>query len=424
MVVRLRTAGRGCAAALALLAVVPAFCYDNGLGRTPPMGWNSWCTGTLLEPSVCNLVGNDPCSEGEVKAIADSLVANGMDKLGYEFLELDDCWSDTARDASGQLQADARKFPSGMASLADYVHARGLKLGLYTSVGDKTCKGDRPGSYGHYATDASTLAGWGVDMIKMDHCGAKGNGTFTDRQLYGEMSAALNATGRPVLFSLCSWGEQSVLEWGADVAQMYRIQMDHLPFFNLPTTASGVGYGQGTLQIINYVADIVPSRWTRTFGWLDPDFLMTRYGTMDFVASRTEYSFWSLWSAPLLVATDLRKLSADKRAILLNEEVIAINQDGSATSGDRIRPPPNVTGVDSQLWARPLANGDKAVILFNAGKRKGLGVAVAWAELGWAPADSVRVRDLWAKKDLGVFTAGFNATLDSHDVAMLRLTRQ
>ena len=203
---------------LGALLAVPAFCYDNGLGRTPPMGWNSWCTGTLLEPSVCNLVGNDPCSEGEVKAIADSMVANGMDKLGYEFLELDDCWSATARDASGQLQADAKKFPSGMASLADYVHARGLKLGLYTSVGDKTCKGDRPGSYGHYATDASTLVGWGVDMIKMDHCGAKGNGTFTDRQLYGEMSAALNATGRPVLFSLCSWGEQVVLEWGADVA--------------------------------------------------------------------------------------------------------------------------------------------------------------------------------------------------------------
>merc|ERR1719353_83454 len=128
-----------------------------------------------------------------------------------------------------------------MTALADYVHDKGLKLGLYTSVGDETCKGGRPGSFGNYETDAKTLTGWGVNMIKMDHCGGK-NGT--DPQLYGEMSAALNATGRPVLFSLCSWGEANVWEWGAGVAQMFRIQMDHLPFWNLPSTSAGVGYGQ------------------------------------------------------------------------------------------------------------------------------------------------------------------------------------
>ena len=266
----------------------------------------------------------------------------------------------------------------------------------------------------------------------MDHCGGK-NGT--DPQLYGEMSAALNATGRPVLFSLCSWGEANVWEWGAGVAQMFRIQMDHLPFWSLPTQAQGVGYGQGTLDIIDFIADLVPSRWTKPFGWLDPDFLMTDYHpTMDFTASRTEFSFWALWSAPLMVATDLRHMSDDKRAILTNAEVIAINQDVSATSGDRVRPPPNGTRADSQLWARPLANGDKAVILFNAG-RKGQGdmpkeqggellVTVSWEELGWLPTDHVHVRDLWAKADVGTFAGGFNTTLERRDVAMLRLTKQ
>ena len=136
-----------------------------------------------------------------------------------------------------------------MKYLADYVHSKGLYFGLYTSLGDKSCKGSRPGSYSHYIEDAKTLSEWGIDMIKMDHCGHK-NGT--DLQLYGEMSKALNASGRPVLFSLCNWGLDSVWEWGADIAQIYRIQMDHLPFWKFGNnhSAAGVGYGQGTYDIL------------------------------------------------------------------------------------------------------------------------------------------------------------------------------
>ena len=263
--------------------------YDNGMARTPPMGWNSWCT-----DSLCNLAGKDPCSEHMVKTTADAMVAQGMLQLGYNYVTLDDCWSARTRDSAGQLQPDPRAFPSGMKALADYVHAKGLLFGLYTCVGTKTCKGDRPGSYGHYAADAATLASWGVDYVKMDHCGLSGINA-TDRELYGEMSAALNATGRPITFGLCQWGEARVWEWGAQVSQLYRIQADHLPFWSFPSrgTSQGVGYGQGVRDIIEWMATLKPSKWTRRFGWLDPDFLMTLYWpTMSFTSSRTEYSFW------------------------------------------------------------------------------------------------------------------------------------
>jgi alpha-galactosidase len=387
------------------------------------MGWNSWCT-----DSLCNLLGKDPCSDAMVRETADSIVEHGLDKLGYKYVALDDCWSTKTRDSNGHLQADRKAFPYGMKNLSNYVHSKGLLFGVYTSVGDKTCKGDRPGSLNHYTDDANTLTSWGVDMIKMDHCGSK-NGS-TDPQLYGEMSKALNASGRPVLFSLCNWGLDNVWEWGSEIAQMFRIQMDHLPFWKFGSNHSsdGVGYGQGTYDIIEWMAHLQPSKWTKQYGWLDPDFLMTEYLTMDFIGSRTEYTFWSLWSAPLFISTDLRKISSKKMEIIGNEEVIAINQDPSNTGGDRI-----FNGTDGQqVWARDLANGDKCVVLYNSGKGKSHGdeltVEVTWDMLGWNTGVEeggviVEVRDLWKKETLGNFTSGFNATLAVRDVQMLRLRR-
>ena len=387
------------------------------------MGWNSWCT-----DSLCNLLGKDPCSETLVKETADSIVSNGLDKLGYNYVALDDCWSDTKRDENGHLQPEAKKFPNGMKAVADYVHSKGLYFGLYASVGDETCKGKRPGSLGHFVDDANTLTSWGVDMIKMDHCGRK-NGT--DPELYGAMSKALNATGRPVLFSLCNWGEDNVWEWGSSLAQMYRIQMDHLPFWKYGTNSSsaGVGYGQGTYDIIEWMATLQPSKWTKEFGWMDPDFLMTEYLTMDFISSRTEYTFWSLWSSPLLISTDLRKISKKKMEIISNEEVIAINQDSSNTGGDRV----HKGGDGGQVWARDLQNGEKCVVLYNSGNggkgKKAVTVAVTWDMIGWTATSTgaenvvVEVRDLWNKKTLGQFTGGYNASIDARDVQMLRVKK-
>ena len=365
-------------------------------------------------------MGHDPCSEHMVKTTADAMVSEGLLAAGYNYVTLDDCWSAKTRNATGHLQAESKAFPNGMKHLADYVHSKGLYLGLYTCVGTKTCKGDRPGSFGYYERDAQTLADWGVDFVKMDHCGMP-TGNHTDLELYGRMSRALNATGRPIAFSLCQWGEDKVWEWGASVAQLYRVQMDHLPFFNLPATAAGAGIGQGTVQIVEWMARLQPSRWVRSFGWMDPDFLMTLYQpTMDFTASRTEYSFWAIWSAPLLVATDVRFLSKEKAAILLNPEVIAINQDASATGADRLRN--DTTG--GQLWARPLANGDHAVLLFHgAGHGHWANLTVSWVELGWAANTQRRVRDLWARRDLGIFLGSYTADgIAPRDVALLRIS--
>jgi len=369
-----------------------------------------------------------------VKQTADAIVANGLDRLGYKYVALDDCWSDTNRDENGQLQPVSEHFPNGMRALADYVHSKGLYFGLYTSVGNETCKGKRPGSYGHYSEDAHTLASWGVDMVKMDHCGGRPSGG-TDPELYGEMSKALNATGRPILFSLCNWGEENVWEWGGDVAQMYRIQKDHLPFWHYPLKdsdtegytrdeAAGVGYGQGTYEVIEWMAHLQPSNWTRPYGWMDPDFLMTEYLTMDFTSSRTEYTFWALWSSPLFISTDLRKVSKKKMEIIANEQVIAISQDLAGMGGDRIF---NGTRGD-QVWLKKLSNGNKCVVLYNSGVtgKAHVNVQVTWEMIGWDNVGDaktmVQVYDLWNKEDLGIFMGGYNISVAPRDVQMLRLS--
>jgi alpha-galactosidase len=209
-------------ALLLLLIATIALAYDNDMQHgleTAPMGWNTWCTQNF----ECSLP--DYCNEREIREIADALHSSGMQSLGYRFVNLDDCWSAHRRDSNGQLMADAKRFPSGIKALTDYIHSLDLLFGIYTCVGDKTCRGDRPGSFGHYDDDAKTLAAWGVDYVKADNCHRKAS----VRESYGNFSRALNATGRPMLFAMCEWGQDSVQEWGASVAQMYRIQRDHLP---------------------------------------------------------------------------------------------------------------------------------------------------------------------------------------------------
>jgi len=379
------------------------------------MGWSTWCTN-----DVCGTP--DRCSEYEVKNKAQAMVANGMTVLGYKWILLDDCWSDKERDANGELQPSPNLFPSGIASLADYLHNLGMKLGMYSCVGTKTCKKDRPGSYQNYVTDANTFAKWGVDMVKADYCNKPANESGPD--LYKQFSDALNATGRPMLFAMCQWGEDDVVNWGGDLAQMYRIQMDHIPFFEWGATAAGAGYGCGVKEIINYMGDLHPSRYNRPYAWMDPDFLETMFEgiTMNFTNSRTEFSFWSLWSSPLLMSTDPDNLSDEKRTIIMNPEVIAINQDPLFISGERIRNDNATTG--GQVWSRPLANGDLCVILYNSANQDGVKVGISWKELGWLDTDTVLVRDLWAQTNVGTYTRSYAVVLPAHDVSMLRLTNQ
>lgn len=405
-----------CVVTLVSLAFLQSFVssYDNGLAAKPIMGWSSWCTNDL-----CGIP--DRCSEYEVRNKADAMVKEGMTALGYKWMLLDDCWSHTERDANGELQPSPHLFPSGMKALADYVHSKGMYLGLYTCVGTETCKKKRPGSYGHYVTDANTMAKWGIDMVKADYCHKPGN--ETGQSLYTQFSQALNATGRPMLFSMCQWGNDDVVEWGGSISQMYRIQMDHIPFWTWGPHAAGVGYGQGTKEIINFMADLHPSKYNKPHAWMDPDFLeslffpwLGKWG-MDYTNSRTEFTFWCLWSSPLLVATD-PVLSDEKRQILMNEELVAIDQDDSP-AGERIRNDNTTTG--GQVWMRTMSNKDVVVVLYNSGDNNDVKVTATWAELGLASDLKLSVRNVWEKVEMGIVTGQVEATLKAHDVALYRM---
>jgi alpha-galactosidase len=408
---------------VACVLVVVTRAYDNGvLSDSPPMGWSTWCTEDL-----CGLL--DICTEREIKKRADAMVEQGMVELGYNWIFLDDCWAAKERDSEGRLQGEPKQFPHGMKALADYIHDKGLYLSLYTCIGTKTCKKNRPGSYGNYETDANTFAEWGIDMVKCDNCN---NPAKNETQaLFTEFSQALNSTGHEMLFALCEWGEDDVWKWGPDISQMYRVQMDHLPFFDLPTKAAGAGYGQGTSQIIEWMANIRPATFAGRAAWADPDFLMTMFDvlidTMPYTESRTEFTFWALWSSPLLVATDVVDLSQEKRDILMNKEVLAVYHDPLYISGDRFVVDES-TGT--QAWQRPLSNGDIAVVIYNADKNRDKEDKVVeftfqqLRDAGLQCDDTMNIRDLWQGEDLGAFTEKFSQILGPHASQMYRLSKK
>jgi len=387
---------------LGILCWREALAIDNGLALLPPMGWSTWCTDDIIE---CY---DDFCNEDEIKAIGDAMVQNGMAALGYTYVNLDDCWAGP-RDEYGNLTADSSRFPSGMKALADYLHAEGLKLGLYTCAGNFTCRGGRPGSWEHFVQDANTFAQWGIDEVKMDWCF---HPALPPDQVYGMMRDALNHSGRAILYSICEWGEGEPWTWGNDVGNMWRVGPDHLPFYWLPGTK------QGVVDVIENMAG--KSNYSSPGGWNDPDFLMTGAITMTHTDSVTEFSFWSLFAAPLIVSTDIRDMS-NKKDILLNEEVIAVNQDKLAKAGDRLAKWSN----GGELWSKPLSDGSFAVILFNSNFWDSLTLTVTWQQVWNAPSGTqAAVRDLWAHQDLGIFTDSFNSTVQGHGVTMIRVTPQ
>ena len=403
---------------LLLVSLLPlALAYNNGYAARPPLGVSTWSTDDFAGL-------RDWCSDREMVLVGEAMVHSGLAAAGYTWVLLDDCWASGERSADGAIVADAQRFPRGIAPLAADLHALGLRLGVYTSIGETSCRGGRAGSGGHYAQDAATFASWGVDAVKCDNCGGGRPANSTDEGLYREFSAALNATGHPMMFMLCNWGKDNVSQWGAGVGQTFRIQMDHLPFYELPTHAAGVGYGQGVADVIRFVATLKPSEFVKQYGWMDADFLETLaelpgLETMTFEDSRTEMTFWSAWSSPLMVATDVRNMTAQKRELLLNPEVLAVNQDESFTAADKIHESPEF----GQVWARPLADGGIAVILYNANLfRVHINVTVEWSMLGLS--GSFLVRDLWARKDLGSHADRFTASdLAPHAVRFIKVTR-
>ncbi len=359
---------------------------SNGLAKTPPMGWNSW---NKFQGKI---------DDATVRAIADAMVSSGMRDAGYIYLNIDDTW-EGVRDAQGVLHAN-HKFPD-MKALADYVHSKGLKLGIYSSPGPATCAG-YPGSYGHEEQDAKTWAAWGIDYLKYDWCSAAM--VYKDKDLhavYQKMGDALVSSGRPIVYSLCEYGLGDVQKWGPDVsANLWRTTDDINDSWKSMST---IGFSQSPLA-----AYAAPGHWN------DPDMLEIGNGHMSDVEYRTHMSLWSLLASPLLAGNDIRSMSLATKSILLNKEVIAIDQDPLGHQATRL----SVSG-DVETWSRPLADGSVAVGVFNRGSAS-TRVTVKASDLKLSGA--VRARDLWAHKDVSATNGAFTASVPSHGVFMLRVS--
>jgi alpha-galactosidase len=376
---------------LALAAPAAALAGD-GLALTPPMGWNSW-----------NKFGCD-VSETLIKGAADAVVASGMKDAGYQYVVIDDCWQ-VSRDASGKIVVDDKRFPSGMKAVADYVHSKGLKFGIYSDAGTQTCAG-RPGAKGHEEVDAKTYAEWGVDYLKFDWCHTEGQDT---RDAYGRMSRALRASGRPIVFSLCEWGSTKPWLWAQGVGQLWRATGDIQDCWDCGKEWGGMG----VTHIIDIMADLYP--YAGPGHWNDPDMLEVGNGGLNQGENRAHFSFWCLFAAPLMAGNDLPSMKPEVKEILTNPEVIAVDQDPLGVQGRKVW-----DNGPQEVWMKPLADGSRAVILFNRGNEGGP-ITVHWEDIGLFPGGSATVRDLWAKKDLGAFTGKYDGKVGPHDVVMLKI---
>jgi alpha-galactosidase len=361
------------------------------LAPVPPMGFNTW-----------NKFGCE-VDETLIHATADAMVETGMLEAGYKYLVIDDCWQ-VARGADGRIVADPKRFAGGMKALADYVHSKGLLFGLYTDLGTKTCQG-RPGSFGFHEIDAATYAEWGVDYIKVDWCNAD---DLDARKEYTSFRNALRRAGRPIVLSICEWGRNDPWNWAKGVGQLWR------------TTADIEDSWESVVWIIN-----ANSRHTGAAGpsgWNDPDMLEVGNGGMTFDEYKAHFSIWAMMAAPLMAGNDLRAMTAETKAILLNKEVIAVDQDPLGVQGSVVIE----RGYGGQVWMKPLADGSKAVAFLNLTNRE-LAQYVRWSQIG-IPAGPAKVRDLWAHEDKGIHTdtgtkydERLEVKVPAHGVVMVRI---
>jgi|GEM_PF-335779 len=304
------------------------------LAKTPPMGWNSW------NKYHCDV------SETLIMQMADAMVSSGMKDAGYEYIVIDDCWQ-VSRDENGEIVPDKERFPHGMKYVADYVHSKGLKFGIYSSAGTVTCQ-RRPGGFGHEYQDARTYARYGVDYLKYDWCGST---TQDARSSYTNMRNALFAAGRPIVFSICEWGQSKPWEWAGDVGHLWRTTGDISDNWN-----SMLGIFRQQRDLARYAG---PGRWN------DPDMLEVGNGGMTTEEYRTHFSLWCMLASPLMAGNDLANMSADTKAILMNKEMIAIDQDTLGRQATIYR-----DNGDYQIWVKGLANNEKAVCLLNTSDEK------------------------------------------------------
>lgn len=369
---------------------------SRNLALTPPMGWNSW------NKFQCNV------SDELVRGMADAMVKSGLKDAGYQYIVIDDCWQ-VSRDKNGNIVADAQHFPSGIKGLADYVHSLGLKFGIYSDAGSKTCAG-RPGGLGHEYQDAIQYAAWGVDYLKYDWC----NTTSQDAKAsYSNIRHALDASGRPIVLSICEWGTAKPWLWGKEVGgNLWRSTGDIQDRWGGSMKwPDGNCCSNGMTAIVDQQVGL--DSFAGPGHWNDPDMLEVGNGGMTTVEYRSHFSLWAMLAAPLIAGNDLRHMTPEIQEILANKEVIAIDQDPLGSEGKRV-----AKDGDLEIWSRPLEGGNRAVILFNRGNAEQQ-ITVDWEDLGYPAHVSAAVRDLWQHKDLGKFTGKFSAVVPSHAVVMV-----
>ncbi|OIV43771.1 glycoside hydrolase family 27 protein [Flavobacterium johnsoniae] len=379
----------------------------EGLAMTPPMGWNSWNTfATNIDEKL-------------VKETADIMVSSGLAAVGYNYIVLDDGWMTKERDANGDLVPDPVKFPNGMKAVVDYVHSKGLKFGLYNCAGTQTCAG-YPGTRGYEYQDARFYAKLEIDFLKYDWCNTKG---ITAPEAYTTMSNALKTAGRPIVFSLCEWGDNQPWEWGKSVGNLWRISGDIYPCFDCEFKHPENWSSWGFMKIAEMRKDI--RKYSGPDHWNDFD-MMEVGNEMNDTEDKSHFAMWCMLSSPLFTGNDYRKMSKETLAILTNKELITINQDKLGIQGFKYAVEDGV-----EVWVKPLSGGNWAVTFLNrtdAAKK----INFDWKKNTVKDADfgyeadfaksTFKLKNLWTNKEAGNTKKNFTAELASHDCITLKLS--
>lgn len=378
-----------------------------GLAQTPPMGWNSWNT------FACDI------SEALIRETADAMVTSGMREAGYIYVNIDDCWHGE-RDAQGFIQPDPKRFPSGIEALADYVHSKGLKIGLYSDAGASTCAG-YPGSQGHEYQDALQYARWGIDYLKYDWCNTEERNPI---EAYRTMAKALLAADRPMTFSICEWGDSKPWLWATPIGHLWRTTGDIINCWDC-VVSHGSWNSHGVMQILDKQEGL--RKYAGPGHWNDPD--MMEVGNLSSVGEdRAHFAMWAMLAAPLIAGNDIRTMTEATRAILTNKEVIAVDQDSLGIPGF---PAKREDGLE--IWFRPLAGDAWAMVVLNRNK-DGRQVTFDWRvetvddaltkRQPNFPQNTYTLRNLFTHSNAGTTAQPLRISVPGHDVVMYRLERR
>jgi len=384
-----------------VMLMIASFCayaqkFDK-LDQTPPMGWNSW------NKFACDV------SEDLIMGMADAMVSSGMKDAGYEYVVIDDCWQ-VGRDENGEIIVDKERFPHGIKYLADYIHSKGLKFGIYSCAGSETCAG-RPGGLGHEYQDARSYASWGVDYLKYDWCNTT---TQDSRSSYTNMRDALYTAGRPIVFSICEWGATKPWEWAKDVGHLWR------------TTGDILDRWDAMIGIVDKQRDL--AKYAGPGHWNDPDMLEVGNGGMTNEEYKTHFSMWCMMAAPLMAGNDLANMSEETKEILTNKELIAIDQDPIGQQASCYR-----DNGDYEIWGRALENDEKVICLLNRSDEE-KEVQVNFTSLlktsdnYWYTypynLEDYKVRDVWEQKEVKTDKNIIMVKMPPHSVKVYRFIKK